>query len=62
VPLVFDLATTSGVPGTAQRLTPEDAIAALNALSGDPEALADLQLHVTELRLANQHTLLPGYN
>ncbi|MEF3081345.1 hypothetical protein V3391_03860 [Luteimonas sp. SMYT11W] len=62
VPLVFDLATTSGVPGTAQRLTPEEAIAALNELSGDPEALADLQLHVTELRLANQHTLLPGYN
>lgn len=63
MPLMLDAARTGGLVGhEGARLTPEQAVAAMNAMSGDPEQLDALQAQVNQLRYANQQVLMDGGN
>lgn len=61
VPLILETARFGGLVGSqGERLTSEQTIEALNAMSGDPDQLKALQAQVNQLRYANQHLLMGG--
>ena len=61
VPLIMETARMGGLVGQdGERLSPEDTIAALNAMSGDQDQLDALQAQVNTLRYANQQVLMGG--
>lgn len=61
VPLIMDAARFGGLTGHRdERLTPEQTVDALNAMSGDQAQLDELRAQVNNLRYANQHVLMQG--
>lgn len=53
VPLILESAGFGGLPGSnGERLTPEQTMDALNAMSGNADAIEDLQTFVNNLRLS----------
>ncbi|WP_133000982.1 hypothetical protein [Luteimonas arsenica] len=61
VPLILETARFGGLVGhEGKRMTAEETIEALNAMSGDADQLNALQAQVNQLRYANQHLLLGG--